>query len=53
MNATKLMVLNSGSSLSILQKWVVNEKDIWARVELATNRFIEDPNKAKKGWITI
>ncbi len=52
-NATKLMVLNSGSSLSILQKWVVNEKDIWARVELATNRFIEDPNKAKKGWIKI
>ena len=52
-NATKLMVLNSGSSLSILQKWVVNERDIWARVELSTNRFIEDPNITKKGWIKI
>ena len=52
-NAKKLMVLDSGSSLSILQKWVVNEKDIWARVELKTNLFIEDPNKTKKGWIKM
>ena len=52
-NAKKLMILNSGSSLSILQKWVVNERDIWARVELATNRFFEDPNRTKKGWIKI
>ena len=52
-NAKKLMFLNSGSSLSILQKWVVNERDIWVRVELATNRFIEDPNRIKKGWIKI
>ena len=52
-NAKKLIVLNSGSSLSILHKWVVNERDIWARVELATNRFIEHPNKTTKGWIKI
>ena len=52
-NAKKLMVLNSGSSLSILQKWVENEKVLWARVELATNRFIEDPNRTKKGWIRM
>ena len=52
-NAKKLMVLDSGSSLSILQKWVVNEKDIWARVELKTNLFIEDPNRTKKGWIKM
>tara|TARA_Y100000991_G_C21849376_1_gene295942 strand:- start:323 stop:649 length:327 start_codon:yes stop_codon:yes gene_type:complete len=52
-DAKKLMVLNSGSSLSILRKWVVNEKDIWARVELATNRLIEHPNRATKGWIRI
>ena len=47
------MILKSGSSLSILRKWVVNEKDIWARVELATNRFIEHPNRTKKGWIKM
>ena len=52
-NAKKLMVLDSGYSLSILRKWVVNERDIWARVELATNQFIEDPNKTKKGWIKM
>ena len=51
--AKKLMVLNSGDSLSILRKWVVNERDIWARVELATNRFIEHPNKTTKGWIKM
>ena len=52
-NANKLMILASGSSLSILQKYVVNERDIWARVELLTNRFIEHPNRTKKGWIKI
>ena len=52
-NAKKLLVLNTGSSLSILQKWVVNEDDIWARVELVTNRFIENPNRTTKGWIKI
>ena len=52
-NAKKLMVLNSGSSLSILRKWIVNEKDIWARVELASNRFIEHPNRTTKGWIKM
>ena len=52
-NAKKLMVLNSGSTLSILHKWVVNEKDVWARVELATNRFIDHPNRTTKGWIKL
>ena len=52
-NAKKLMILNTGYSLSILQKWAVNERDVWARVELATNRFFEDPNRTKKGWIKI
>ena len=52
-NAKKLLVLDTGSSLSVLQKWVVNEDDTWARVELLTNRFIEHPNRTKRGWIKI
>ena len=52
-NAKKLLILNSGSSLSILRKWAVNEKDIWARVELVTTSFFEHPNKTTKGWIKI
>ena len=52
-NAKKLMVLYPGSSLSILRKWVVDESDVWARVELPTNRLIDDPNKTTKGWIKM
>ena len=52
-NAKSLLVLNSGSSLSVLQKWVVNENDTWARVELLTNQLIENPNRTKRGWIKI
>ena len=51
--AKKLMVLDTGCSLSILQKWVVNEDETWVRVELLTNQFIEHPNRTKKGWIRI
>ena len=52
-NAKSLMVLNSGSSLSILRKWIVNEKDTWLRVELATNPIFDNPNMTTKGWIRM
>ena len=39
--------------ISVLKKWVVSEDDTWARVELLTNRFIEHPNRTKRGWIKI
>ena len=52
-NSKKLLVLDTGSSLSVLQKWVVNENSTWARVELLTNRFIEHPNRTTRGWIKI
>ncbi len=53
LNAKKLMTLDSGYSLSILRQFVVNERDIWARVELSTNRIIEHPGKITKGWIKM
>ena len=52
-NAKKLLILDTGSSLAVLQKWAVNEDDIWARVQLVTNRLIEHPNRTTKGWIKI
>ncbi len=52
-NAKKLLVLDTGSSLSVLQDWVVNEDNTWARVELLTNQFLENPNRTKRGWIKI
>ena len=52
-DAKKLMVLNSGSSIFILRKWLANEKDIWMRVELATNHLIDDPKMIKRGWMKM
>ena len=51
-NAKKLSVINTGSSLSILQKWKLNDRDnLWVRVKLANNNLIDNPNKIIKGWI--
>ena len=52
-NAKKLMVLDSGTSITILRNWKVSSKEIWVRVELASNRILDDPNKIKKGWIIM
>ena len=53
LEAKKLMVLNPGTSINILRNWKVNEREIWARVELSSNKILEDPNKIKKGWIKL
>tara|TARA_Y100000766_G_C18478382_1_gene398721 strand:- start:156 stop:485 length:330 start_codon:yes stop_codon:yes gene_type:complete len=53
LEAKKLMVLNPGTSINILRNWKVNEREIWVRVELASNKIFEDPNQITKGWIKI
>ena len=52
-NATELLVLDIGTNLSILRDWKVSESEIWVRVELASNTFLDDPNKISKGWIKM
>ena len=52
-NSRELLVLDVGTTLLILRNWKVNESEIWVRVELASNKFLEDPNKIKKGWIKM
>ena len=52
-NATKLLVLDVGTNLSVLRNWKVSETEIWLRVELASNKLFDDPNKITKGWIKI
>ena len=52
-NASKLLVLDIGTSLSVLRNWKVSESEIWIRVELASNKLLDDPNKIKKGWIKM
>ena len=51
--AKKFKPLETGSILSILQKWEVDERDIWVRVELATNTLFENPNNIRRGWIKM
>ena len=52
-NSKKLIVLNSGSLLTILRDWKVNEREVWIRVQLATNKILDDPNKITKGWLKM
>ena len=52
-NATELLVLDIGTNLSVLRDWKVSESEIWVRVELASNKFLDDPNKISKGWIKM
>jgi len=51
--AKELLVLDVGTTLSVLRNWKVSKSEIWVRVELASNKFLEDPNKISKGWIKM
>ena len=52
-DSLELSVLDVGTALSVLRKWTVCEDEIWIRVEIAHNKFLDDPNKIKKGWIKM
>ena len=52
-DAKKLMVLNSGTSMTILRNWKVNKNEIWVRVKLSSNKILDHPNKITKGWIKV
>jgi len=52
-HAKELLVLDMGSNLSILRNWKVSESEIWFRVELASNKLLDNPNKITKGWIKM
>ena len=51
--ARELLVLDLGTTLSVLRSWKVSKSDTWIRVELASNKFLDDPNKILKGWIKM
>ena len=51
--AKELLVLNVGTTLSVLRNWRVTRGETWVRVKLASNKFLDDPNKILKGWIKI
>ena len=51
--AKELLLLDVGTSLTILRNWKVSKSETWVRVELASNKFLDDPNKILKGWIKM
>ena len=51
--AKELLVLDVGTTLSVLRNWKVSQNETWIRVELASNKFLDDPNKILKGWIKM
>ena len=51
--AKELLVVDVGTTLSVLRNWKVNNSETWVRVELASNKFLDDPNKTLKGWIKM
>ena len=52
-HSKELLVLDRGTTLSILRNWKVSDSEIWFRVELASNKLLDDPNKIAKGWIKM
>ena len=51
--AKELLVLDVGTTLSVLRNWKVSKNENWVRVELASNKFLDNPNKILKGWIKM
>ena len=52
-DAKELLVLDVGTTLSVLRSWKVSKNESWVRVELASNKFLDDPKKITKGWIIM
>ena len=51
--AKELLVLDVGTNLSVLRNWKVSKNETWVRVELASNKLLDDPNKILRGWIKM
>ena len=51
--AKELLVLDIGTNLSVLRNWKVSKSETWVRVELASNKYLDDPNRILKGWIKM
>ena len=52
-HAKELLVLDVGTTLSVLRNWKVSKSETWVRVELASNKYLDDPNRILKGWIKM
>ena len=51
--AKVLLILDIGTTLSVFRNWKVSKSEPWVRVVIASNKFLDDPNKILKGWIRM
>ena len=52
-NAKELLIIDIGTTLSVLRNYKFSESETWFRVELPSNKLLDDPNKIRKGWIKM
>ena len=52
-NAKELLVLDIGTTLSVLRNWKVSESEIWVRVELASNKILDDCTLRSKIYLFL
>ena len=52
-HAKELCVLDIGTTLLVLRNWKVSDSEFWVRVELASNKLLDNPNMIRKGWIRM
>ena len=52
-HSKELLALDVGTNLFVLRNWKVSESEIWLRVELASNKIFDHPNRIIKGWIKM
>ena len=52
-HAKELLVIDKGITLSVLRYFLVSKSEIWVRVELASNKLLDHPNRITKGWIKM
>ena len=52
-NAKELLVLNIGTTLSVIRNWKVSESEIWFRVQLPSNKLLDVNDKPSRGWIRM
>ena len=51
--AKELLVLDIGTTLSVLRNWRVSKSETWVRVELSSTQYLDDHNRILKGWIKM
>ena len=51
--AKELLVLEVGTTFSVLRNWEVSNNETWVRVELASNKLLDDPNTVSYTHLTL